>query len=298
MFIVVVCCVGTVRLTSPRLQCSRPLVDFGHRQSGTFVDIEFEIQNQGWRALQVRNVESDCGCVVSQFPEEPISRGESALVSVRFLLKHIRGPQQRSLFVHTNESERHVHQFQIQGFVDSIVQVEPAKVLVSADSEWPRIALRAAGLVSPLQVTAVTCWPEELCKWKVIPGTEPNCCVIELASGRSGIAPSGGQLVITTNVPNEEKIFVPIQFAETGAIPQSARLDFNMKSPLCGSLVSSRWRSQHDGVVSVLSNAIGDGGVDCFDCIPRRRGSPLDGNHGLIGWWDTGVRREQLFLRM
>lgn len=298
MFTMVVFCVGTVRLTSPRLQCSRPIVDFGHRQSGTSVDIEYIVHNTGWRGLQVRSVESDCGCVVSHVPDSPIAPGKSASISVRFLLKHIRGPQQRSLVVHTNESGRNVHQLQIHGFVDSIVQVEPAKVFVPEDSQWPRLVLRASGSVLSLKVTAVSCWPSEICQWKVVPGPDPACCVIELAPGKSGETPSGGQLVITTDVPNEEKIFVPIHFAEPGASPQSARLDFNMERPSCGSLVSSRWRSQHDGVVSALSNAIGNDGVDCLGGISRCRGSSLDGKYGLIGWRIAGLRREQLLLRM
>ncbi len=72
------------------------------------VEHEFIFRNIGDRALTVAKVVTQCSCVTTAIPSEPIEPSGSGRISARFRLKATTGPQTTSLLVFSNDQHRPV----------------------------------------------------------------------------------------------------------------------------------------------------------------------------------------------
>lgn len=63
--------------------------NFGKIEEGGDGTHEFKFTNKGENALLIKNVKSSCGCTVPTYPKDPIEKGKSGTVKVKYNTKRI-----------------------------------------------------------------------------------------------------------------------------------------------------------------------------------------------------------------
>ncbi len=67
---------------TPKFEFHEEFYNFGSLQAGEVVAYSFKFTNLGDGTLIIDKIQSDCGCVTSHFPKEPIDPGASAFIEV------------------------------------------------------------------------------------------------------------------------------------------------------------------------------------------------------------------------
>lgn len=75
--------------------------DFGTIPQGGDGTYEFIFRNTGKEPLILQNVRSSCGCTVPEWPKEPIGKGETGKIKVRYNTR-ITGSFSKSISVYSN----------------------------------------------------------------------------------------------------------------------------------------------------------------------------------------------------
>jgi len=76
--------------------------NFGSLQSGEIVVYTFVFTNSGNKNLTIDDVVTDCGCVHTEFPKEPVAPGKTGLIEVEFDSSGLFGRQFKTIEVHAN----------------------------------------------------------------------------------------------------------------------------------------------------------------------------------------------------
>jgi hypothetical protein len=71
-------------------------------QAGEVVKHSFTFTNTGKQSLMISNVKSSCGCTIADYPDAPISPGESGAILSTFDSKDKAGPQINEITVTAN----------------------------------------------------------------------------------------------------------------------------------------------------------------------------------------------------
>lgn len=82
--------------------------DFGEVETGRVLEHEFMVENKSQRTMQIKSVNTSCGCTVSQVDKRTLAPGESTPVAVRFKTKGYHGDIKQSVFVHTDDPRQPV----------------------------------------------------------------------------------------------------------------------------------------------------------------------------------------------
>ena len=88
--------VGTLVIKTPDF-------DFGTVRSGTAVEHDYVVENNGTAAVRISQVRSSCGCTVVQASKEDIPPGGKSSVHVRFDTTGRNGRQHKSIYVQTTD---------------------------------------------------------------------------------------------------------------------------------------------------------------------------------------------------
>ena len=75
--------------------------DFGTIEQGANGTCEFEFKNTGEEPLVLNDVKSSCGCTIPSWPKEPVKKGDSAKIIVKYDTNRI-GPFTKSITVISN----------------------------------------------------------------------------------------------------------------------------------------------------------------------------------------------------
>ena len=86
--------VGTLIIKAPDF-------DFGTVRSGTTVEHDYVVENNGTVAVRISQVRSSCGCTVVQASNEDIPPGGKSTIHVRFDTTGRNGRQHKSIYVQT-----------------------------------------------------------------------------------------------------------------------------------------------------------------------------------------------------
>ena len=87
---------------APIIQFEEETFDFGTLSEGDTVQHEFKFKNIGKSALQISNVQVQCGCTVASKPEYPVGIGQSAKIVVRFNSKGKAGTNKKFVTIYSN----------------------------------------------------------------------------------------------------------------------------------------------------------------------------------------------------
>lgn len=86
---------------APVITFEKTTHDYGTVTKGGDGTCEFKFKNNGIEPLILSNVSSSCGCTVPEWPREPILKGKSAAVKVKYDTNRV-GPINKTITVMSN----------------------------------------------------------------------------------------------------------------------------------------------------------------------------------------------------
>ena len=86
----------------PKIEVDTDVYNFTEITQGESVSTEFVLKNIGDAPLLIRSAKGSCGCMVPQWPREPISEGEKAIIKVTFNSAGKKGNQNKTITLVTN----------------------------------------------------------------------------------------------------------------------------------------------------------------------------------------------------
>ena len=87
---------------APVIKFEQDTFDFGTLAEGDSVQHSFKFTNVGKSALQITDVQVQCGCTVASKPERPVGVGQSDEIIVRFNSKGKAGINKKYVTVYSN----------------------------------------------------------------------------------------------------------------------------------------------------------------------------------------------------
>lgn len=93
---------GSEKDNLPDIQFDRDIFDFGKVVQGEKVTYDFRFKNTGKSDLLISQVNTSCGCTVTQFPKTPIKPGDEGSIRVTFDSENRKGFQNKEITVVTN----------------------------------------------------------------------------------------------------------------------------------------------------------------------------------------------------
>ena len=75
---------------------------FGEIEEGKKVEHTFAFENSGTKPLFISAVVSTCGCVVAEFPQKPVTKGQTENIKVTFDSAEKIGQQAKTLIIQSN----------------------------------------------------------------------------------------------------------------------------------------------------------------------------------------------------
>ncbi len=91
--------------------------DFGQVKEGDVLKHEFIFENTTERSLEIKDVNTSCGCTASDVKKRKLSIGESTPLDVKFNSKGYSGQVKQHIYVITDDPEEPLSKFVIKGRV-------------------------------------------------------------------------------------------------------------------------------------------------------------------------------------
>jgi len=88
--------------------------DFGKVKQGIVLKHVFTLKNETTKPMQIKEINTSCGCTVSQVGKKSLLPQESTEVEVRFDSKGYSGPVQQYVYVHTDNLDNPIIRFIIK----------------------------------------------------------------------------------------------------------------------------------------------------------------------------------------
>lgn len=133
-----ICLIGTVIIAAGQLAAKGSLkfketsLSFGEITAGQVADLQFEFSNSGDSLLVIKQVNSTCGCTVTQLSKKEYQPGESGVIPVRFFSRGYHGRVIKSISVLSNDEENSQTRLQITGVVNLTefpdIQIVPKEI--------------------------------------------------------------------------------------------------------------------------------------------------------------------------
>ncbi|MBT3611595.1 MAG: DUF1573 domain-containing protein [Flavobacteriales bacterium] len=90
------------KVLTPNIEMLETSYDFGEMQQGESVTHDFILKNTGDADLIITAAKGSCGCTVSQWPKNPIAKGEEAAIKVTFNSAGKSGKQNKTVTLVSN----------------------------------------------------------------------------------------------------------------------------------------------------------------------------------------------------
>ncbi len=87
---------------APIIEFEEEVFDFGTLTEGDTVSHTFKFKNVGKSALQINDVQVQCGCTIASKPEYPVGIGQSDAIVVRFNSKGKAGTNKKFVTIYSN----------------------------------------------------------------------------------------------------------------------------------------------------------------------------------------------------
>jgi Protein of unknown function (DUF1573) len=132
-FFLLFCTFSLAQLLGPRAAVQELEHDFGKIVKGEKVSYSFYISNSGGDLLKLDNVHASCGCTVAKPEKSDLAPGEGTKINVTFNSEKFLGPEEKSIYVSTNDPNNQMITFKISGVVvqDSSESIDIYKPKIS-----------------------------------------------------------------------------------------------------------------------------------------------------------------------
>jgi len=92
--------------------------DFGNVKEGQVFKHEFMIKNESDKVLNIKEVNTSCGCTISEIEKKTLAPQESAKVKVEFKSKGYSGKVQQFIYVNTDSVDEPIIRLAIKAEVE------------------------------------------------------------------------------------------------------------------------------------------------------------------------------------
>lgn len=103
---------------APKLQISESTVDFGRIRQNQVSAKEITIMNLGKSSLQVKAIQSNCTCIVTESSDKVLKAGESTKIKISFNPQDRKGTQQKSVTIYSSDPQNPVQRVTIAAYVE------------------------------------------------------------------------------------------------------------------------------------------------------------------------------------
>jgi hypothetical protein len=80
--------------------------NFGERRPDETIEHTFVLANTGWEPLEIREVQSSCGCMTAKVSLLHLAPGERVAVPISIALKGSQGKIQKTILVRSNDPKQ------------------------------------------------------------------------------------------------------------------------------------------------------------------------------------------------
>ncbi len=103
---------------TPQGEITNPYAwDFGRVKEGMILKHDFILKNESKNVLNIKDVNTSCGCTVSSIDKKILLPGESTFIEVKFNTKGYSGPTQQFIYVNTDSLDNPILRFIIKAEV-------------------------------------------------------------------------------------------------------------------------------------------------------------------------------------
>lgn len=153
---------------APRLVCAEPMYDFGTVDGKSPASHTFTIRNEGDGDLVIKKIHAPCGCTTFRLENKTLASGATLEFPVTLSLSGRKGPQQKSVYLDTNDPAAPTLQLTMRGIVGTDLEITPPMLVlrqnpktgaiegegrVTATSGRPLVCLEAVAVDGKLEVT-------------------------------------------------------------------------------------------------------------------------------------------------
>ncbi len=119
----------------PKIVVENDVHDFGDIDPGSTNKGQFKFSNQGQGVLEIKKVQSTCGCTVPELKKKTYLPGESGAISVTFRPGQRSGQVSKHLYILSNDKENPKAQLAIKANVVQKISYEPMRFKLRLDEE-------------------------------------------------------------------------------------------------------------------------------------------------------------------
>ncbi len=139
------CLLGVLGLAAtarcaPRLVCAQPLHEFGTVDGSRPATHTFTVRNEGDADLVIKKIHAPCGCTTFRVDNKTLAPGASLEIPVTLSLAGRKGPQQKSLYLETNDPATPTLQLTLRGHVGSDLEINPPMLVLRHDPKTGVVA--------------------------------------------------------------------------------------------------------------------------------------------------------------
>ncbi len=106
--------------------------NFGAVEAGAILKHNFVLKNESKQTLNVRDINTSCGCTASKINKKVLLPGESALIEAKFNTKGYAGQVQQFIYVHTDSLDASTP-LNINGERNRVIDNPIVRFIIKAD---------------------------------------------------------------------------------------------------------------------------------------------------------------------
>lgn len=92
-------------------------IDFGEIKSGKVVELTFEFENAGDSSLEIKNINTSCGCTYTTLKKKIYKPGEKGILPVKFFSRGYRGKVIKTITISSNDVKNPYTRLTLSGIV-------------------------------------------------------------------------------------------------------------------------------------------------------------------------------------
>lgn len=105
------------QINAPKISVAKNHHDFGTIVEGEVVTHQFEVKNTGTAELVISQVRASCGCTAAKPEKMNLKPGEKTFVKVEFNSENRLGPQQKFVYVSSNDPNNPEYKLSFSGVI-------------------------------------------------------------------------------------------------------------------------------------------------------------------------------------
>jgi len=133
-------CLTAALLAAPGIVCDATVHEFGTVDGSAPATHTFTVRNEGDSELVIKKIHAPCGCTTFRLDNKSLAPGASLDIPVTLSLAGRKGPQQKSLYVETNDPATPTLQLTMRGHVGSDLEITPPMLVLRHDPKSGAIA--------------------------------------------------------------------------------------------------------------------------------------------------------------